>query len=217
MKILFLLPALLISFWLPAQKTGAFYSFGVKVFGKGKPMILIPGLKGDGAETYATTIKHYESHYKCYVITLAGFAGQPASDRDSDLLMGQRDELIEYVKQQHLNKPVLVGFSFGGVLALWMACTAPDLFGKLIDIDGVTFEAAIENPHINKDSLLGSDKANLAYWKTRTPAQVAHGDSVYHSAKSMKEAYEYLKRLVTDTSKIPLILEWDVASNYKAT
>ena len=200
-----------------AQSTHSSFSFSVKVFGKGKPMLFIPGQTGDGEETYSTTVKHYEANYKCYVITLAGFAGQPASKRDSDLLKGQRDELIEYMKEQHLKKPILIGFSFGGVLALWMECTAPDLFGKLVDIDGVPFEAAVENPRINKDSLLDSVKANLEYWRTRTPAQIAHGDSAYHSPQDMKEGFEYLKKLVTDTAKISLILKWDVASDYKAT
>ncbi len=54
------------------------YSFGVKITGHGPPMILIPGLKGS-ADTYNDVVRHYKDRYTCYVITLAGFAGQPPS------------------------------------------------------------------------------------------------------------------------------------------
>jgi N-formylmaleamate deformylase len=193
------------------------FSFGVKVFGKGKPMILIPGFKGNGEATFATTIKHYEDHYKCYVITLAGFAGQPASPRDSELLKGQRDELIEYVKQQHLYKPVVIGFSFGGVLALWMESTAPDLFGKLVDIDGVPFDAQLEDTSLNIDSFkLASEKI---YHKVMNVslAKIAYSDSVRHTESDKKAAFEYLKILITDTTKIQQVIDWDIVSDLKAT
>ena len=62
------------------------YSFGVRIIGKGKPMILIPGMKGS-ADTYNGVVAHYKGHYKCYVITLAGFAGQPPSGVHDHLLL----------------------------------------------------------------------------------------------------------------------------------
>jgi pimeloyl-ACP methyl ester carboxylesterase len=217
-KFFYLITAfLLLEFWVDAQTTQTPFSFGVKIFGKGQPMILIPGLKGDGPATYATTIKHYEDHYKCYVITLAGFAGQPASKRDSGLLKGQRDELIRYVKEQHLNKPVLVGFSFGAVLALWMESTAPDLFGKVIDIDGVPFDAALEEPDINIDSLQQATKKSYQKVLLISNERIVHFDSVRHTEKDKKEAFEELKNLITDTTKIPQVIEWDIVSDIKAT
>ncbi len=200
-----------------AQTSSTPFSFGVKIYGQGKPMILIPGLNGDGPATYATTVAHFKDHYKCYVITLAGFAGQPASQRDSELLKGQRDELICYVKEQHLNKPVLVGFSFGGVLALWMETTAPDLFGKLVGIDGVPFEDAIEKPNLNIDSLRDTIRQDYDYIRTFTPQQMAHRDSVRHSPKNEKAAFEFLKSMISDTTQIQQVMDWDRATNLKAS
>ncbi len=69
------------------------YSFGVRVVGSGKPMILIPGNKGS-ADTYNDVVAHYKSRYKCYVITLAGFAGEAPSDAHDHLLLKQRDDII---------------------------------------------------------------------------------------------------------------------------
>ena len=151
------------------------------------------------------------------MITLAGFAGQPSSRRDSDLLKGQRDELIAYVKEQHLNKPVLVGFSFGGVLALWMEAEAPYLFGKLVDIDGVPFEDAIEKPNLNIDSLRDTIRKDYEYIRAFTANQMAHKDSVYHSPKNEKAGFEFLKSMISDTAQIPQVMAWDKASNLKAT
>src|SRR5580700_9850957 len=94
------------------------YSFGIQIVGKGKPMILIPGYKGS-ADTYNDVVAHYKNHYKCYVITLAGFAGQPPSGAHDHLLQEQRDEIIRYIIQNNLHKPVLVCFSFGAGLGLW--------------------------------------------------------------------------------------------------
>src|SRR6201994_2043490 len=109
------------------------YSFGVRIMGKGKPMILIPGFKGS-ADTYNDVVAHYKDHYTCYAITLAGFAGQPSSGAHDHLLQRQRDEIIQYITDKHLNRPVIVGFSFGGVLATWIATTRPDLTGPLVDL-----------------------------------------------------------------------------------
>ena len=55
-------------------------SFRVQVTGHGRPMILIPGMASSG-DTWKSTVAHYESQYTCHVLTLAGFAGVPATDR----------------------------------------------------------------------------------------------------------------------------------------
>ncbi len=85
---------------------GPVYSFGPRIIGRGRPMILIPGLKGS-ADTYYDIVDHYKSRYKCYVITLAGFAGQPPSGVHDHLLLKQRDDIIRFIVDNHLHKPVL--------------------------------------------------------------------------------------------------------------
>jgi N-formylmaleamate deformylase len=76
------------------------YSFGLRIIGEGKPMILIPGLKGS-ADTYNDVVAHYKDHYKCYIVTLAGFAGQPASAELDHPFQEQRDELIRLIIDHH--------------------------------------------------------------------------------------------------------------------
>ncbi len=191
------------------------YSFGVRITGHGKPMILIPGYKGS-ADTYNDVVAHYKDHYKCYVITLAGFAGQPPSGVHDHLLQKQRDDIIAYIINEHLKRPVIVGFSFGGVLATWAATTRPDLTGPLIDIDGTPFDISLQTNPFNKDSLINDhivkyeklvDKPTT-YWKKR--------DSLYHTPASMKLGDPYVLKLVTDTNRLKEINIWDAASDFRS-
>ena len=199
--------------WLHAQKP----TFGVQVIGQGKPMILIPGLKGDGPETFASTVAHYKDHYTCYVITLAGFAGQPPSARQSDLLKGQRDDILEYIRQEHLQKPILLGFSFGGSLALWMASTEPSLFGPVIDLDGAPCDAVLETPNTNMDSLRKITDQHLSNIQHASPEMIARRDSMRNTPAVTKQSFEFLKSLITDTTKIPMVIRWDRASDMRAS
>jgi pimeloyl-ACP methyl ester carboxylesterase len=191
------------------------YSFGVRIVGKGKPMILIPGNKG-AADTYNEVVAHYKNRYKCYVITLAGFAGQPPSGAHDHLLLRQRDELIQYIIQHHLHKPVLVGFSFGAGLAMWIACTRPDLIGPFIDLDGTPFDAAVDADHFDKDSLIKANGARYQKLLLQGPAYWKRRDSIYHSPANNKLGFIEVQKLVSDTNRIAEIFRWDAASDFRS-
>jgi len=198
------------------DKDSTRYSFGIRIIGKGKPMILIPGNKGS-ADTYNDVVAHYKNNYKCYVITLAGFAGQPPSGLHDHLLLRQRDDIIRYIVDKHLRKPVLVGFSFGGVLAMWVACTRPDLIGPFIDLDGTPFDAAVDDPHLNKDSLVKAEGARYEFGLKQSPAFWKKRDSVYHSPARLKQGFIYVQKLVSDTNRIAETQKWDIASDFRSS
>ena len=109
--------------------------FEVKVSGHGRAMILIPGLSSGGG-TWDTTVDHFKDRYECHVLTVAGFAGVPRVP--SPMLDRVVDDLAEYVRAHHLAKPVVVGHSLGGFLALRLATKYPDLPGRIVDVDGYT-------------------------------------------------------------------------------
>jgi N-formylmaleamate deformylase len=118
-------------------------SFAVRVVGTGKPMILIPGLSCSGA-VWDATVEHFKHRYQMHVLTLAGFAGQPAIA--SPMLDTVRQELIEYIRLHRLERPVIVGHSLGGFIAYWVAATAPDVAGPIIAIDGMPYLADLFKP-----------------------------------------------------------------------
>ena len=206
----------LITLLLLAAQVRADYSFGIRLTGKGKPMILIPGNKGS-ADTYNEVVAHYAAHYKCYVITLAGFAGQPPSGAHDHLLLQQRNDIIRFITEKQLKKPVLVGFSFGGALAMWIACTRPDLIGPFIDLDGTPFDAAVDADNFNKDSLVKVYAKRYSFALQQTPQWWRRQDSVYHSPASYKRGFAYVQKLVSDSARIEETWKWDIASDYRSS
>jgi pimeloyl-ACP methyl ester carboxylesterase len=116
-------------------------AFHVDVKGKGKPMILIPGLSSSG-EVWDSTVARYQDRYRCYVFTLDGFAGQPRwTGPGDDFLNAVRDQLSAYIDQNHLDHPVVVGHSLGGFLALALAEKYPEKVGPLVIVDSLPFSA----------------------------------------------------------------------------
>lgn len=127
---------------------GAARPLAVQVAGtKGAPpMILIPGLT-NGSDVWKSTVAAFGDRHEMHLLTLAGFAGQPAVATDSGWLELMRDEVVKYARRNRLEKPVLVGHSLGGFLALWIAATTPDLPSAVVNIDGLPFLGATGDPN----------------------------------------------------------------------
>ena len=145
-------------------------SFAVKVEGTGRPMILVPGFASSG-EVWADVVAHYKSKYECHVLTLAGFAGVPAASPTS--LARVRDEIVEYVRSKKLDRPVLVGHSLGGFMAMWVASAAPELAGPVISVDGVPFFSALRNAAATPDGIRSQAEQIRKFYETLSAEQIA--------------------------------------------
>jgi pimeloyl-ACP methyl ester carboxylesterase len=119
---------------------------------RGRPaMILIPGLLSSG-DVWSATTAEFGADYDIHVLTLAGFAGVPATATEP-FLATTRDAVIRYIRDNKLDHPVIMGHSLGGFLAFWIAATAPDAVGPIVAVDGVPFLSALG------DSTMTADKA----------------------------------------------------------
>jgi N-formylmaleamate deformylase len=107
------------------------YPFAVTVRGEGPPMILIPGLACAGA-VWNDTVKRFEKQFQRHVLTLAGFAGEPA--RPGPFLDAVRDGILRYIRNKKLVRPVIIGHSLGGFLAYELGIVAPEVVGPLIAV-----------------------------------------------------------------------------------
>jgi N-formylmaleamate deformylase len=110
-------------------------AFSVEVKGHGRPVILIPGL-GCPSTVWRDTVAHLSAQpggYETHTLTLAGFAGAPRIDEP--VASTTVRELARYIRDRHLESPVIVGHSLGGVIAYWLAEDEPALVGPTIVVD----------------------------------------------------------------------------------
>lgn len=68
-----------------AAQCQASNSFNVEITGKGKPMILIPGLTCSCA-VWNEVVQRYSKKYECHTLSLAGFAGAPPVQHKGNFL-----------------------------------------------------------------------------------------------------------------------------------
>ncbi len=177
-------------------------SFRVGVAGDGPPMILIPGLSSSG-EVWASTVARYRTRYTCHVLTLAGFAGVPPLD--GPLLATARAELAEYIRANHLERPVVVGHSLGGSLALGLAIDHPELVGPIVIVDMVPFLAGAQMQAQTVEDARPAIAAMRAYLSTMTQAQ-------YVAYASTGAATRFMVRSDADHETIK---RWSAASDPK--
>ena len=175
-------------------------SITVEVTGRGKPMILIPGFVSSGV-VWKDVVEHYKDRFECHVVTVAGFAGAPAVPAPG--LARVRDDLISYVKARKLDRPVLVGHSMGGVLALWMAAAEPGLPGAVISVDGVPFLPALMNPAATADTARPQAAQMKALYESMTPVQLAAQSRLSFSA------------MISDQAKVDGATRWAETSDPK--
>ena len=177
-------------------------TFTVRVVGKGKPMLLIPGLNCTGA-VWDEAVAHYQSQYQCHVISLAGFGGTAPVDVTDPLLPAVRDQLLAYIKTQKLTKPIIVGHSLGGFMALALSAAQPDAIGPLVIVDSLPFLAAIQNPAATVETVKPTaDKMRQQMKQGHMPAAAQR---------------QMVAGMATDTARQSLIARWGMASDPATT
>lgn len=193
---------LAIMFCLPLQQVTAQKqpaSFKVEVTGKGQPMILIPGLTCSG-EVWNETVARYKKDYQCHVLTLAGFAGQPAIQSDK-FLETVRNELAAYIRQQKLKKPIVVGHSLGGFVGMWLSAREPDLVGRLVIVDSAPFMPALINPAITVEGGKAMAESMIKNMQSQTKEQ------------ANQTQLQVLRSMISDEANIAKAAEWGTASD----
>lgn len=182
------------------EKVNATPSFKVDKIGKGKQhMILIPGLTCPG-EVWTETVARYQNKYTLHVISLPGFAGTPAIETN-EYLKTMRDELIAYIKNNKLKKPILVGHSLGGFLSLWISAVEPDLVGPNFIVDALPFFPAIQDPSATVESMKPMAISMRNMMKDATPEQVKQSQQYY------------LSTMATAPDKLEIIGKWGIESH----
>jgi pimeloyl-ACP methyl ester carboxylesterase len=124
--------------------------FRVSTKGEGPPVLLIPGFTCT-EKVWEDTIAELSKSYECHVFTLAGFGDvEPIA---FPWLPKIKDALLRYINDKKLVKPVVIGHSLGGTLALWLATEKETWFKKLILVDALPSVGALMMPDFNSETI----------------------------------------------------------------
>jgi len=148
-KILCTLCAILITYCISAQKFEP-TTFSVEVKGKGKPVFFIPGLTCPG-EVWDEAVESFQEKYECHILSLAGFAGEPAIDFKDAFLPKVENEIVQYIENNLQQKPIIIGHSLGGFLALSINQQKGDLLEKIVIVDSFPFYSAAMIPNATEE------------------------------------------------------------------
>ncbi len=187
----------LIPFLGLAQKK---YPFDVKISGSGKQSIIfIPGFSCSG-DVWNDTKADYEKDYTCYTLTMAGFAGTPAQPNAS--FKGWEDGIAAFISDKKISKPIIMGHSMGGGLAMALAADYPALPSKVIVVDALPCLAALMDPSFKSKTPLDCSAI--------TNQMLSVSDEQFRQMQQQS-----MQRMVTDPAKQELVVNWSVKSDRK--
>ena len=176
------------------------YSFNVEIKGKGKPIILIPGLASSG-EVWKQTADTLQKKYECHILTLAGFANQKSINLENGFLPIVKNEITNYIKNELDEKPILIGHSLGGFLSLSIASSETELLSKIIIVDSYPFMSLAYNPNATVENVLPQAQ-------TMKEILLSMKDSIFVQQQKMT-----MPTMITDTTNIKTATKWSIQSD----
>jgi pimeloyl-ACP methyl ester carboxylesterase len=201
-KAAILICLMLFAFGLRADAQPKSENIDVKVIGANNAtnVILIPGLSSPG-DVWDSTVNALSDNYRFHVVSLPGFAGKAPVETDEPFIEAMASEIVNYIKNNDLKKPVLAGHSLGGFLSLYIGVHHPRLPAKIISVDGVPFLPAMTNPNITEESAepMANTMRNQILQMT--------------SDQRLARQKQVIATMVTDPEKQKTAVEWSMQSD----
>lgn len=195
------LTLLIISFLFPFQliaQTISDYPFEVEKSGNGnRTIVLIPGFACSG-EVWAETKAIYEKDFTCYVLTMAGFAGTEPGPNPS--FEKWKTGIADFIKAEKMVKPILIGHSMGGGLAMAIAADYSELVEKIIVVDALPCLAALAYPGFKQQE--NKDCSAMINQIIDLPEEQFH---------QMQKTS--MPQLIQNTEMLETVVNWSVASD----
>jgi pimeloyl-ACP methyl ester carboxylesterase len=117
----------------------------VEVHGKGKDVVLIPGLSSS-PRVWDATIAAVPG-YRYHVVHVAGFDGAaPGANATGPVVEPVAEEIARYIETARLKKPALIGHSLGGSWAMLVAARHPERVSRVMVVDMMPFMGAMFGP-----------------------------------------------------------------------
>lgn len=183
---------LIITLSLNAQQT-----FEVIVKGKGQPILFFPGFACTG-EVWDTTVVELSKNYECHIFTFAGFGG--VAPIEKPWLPKIKEGIIEYVTEQELKNPIIIGHSLGGALGLWLTTEENNPYSKLIVVDALPSTGALLIPNFKSENMVYDNPWNTQMLEMDTGA-------------FEKMAMQMANGMILNTEKQSQIKDWVLQSD----
>ncbi|AWG24908.1 alpha/beta fold hydrolase [Flavobacterium kingsejongi] len=184
---------LLLSIFAAAQE----YPFSIKS-GTGKQTLLfIPGFASSGT-VWNETVAALKKDYTCVVLTMPGFAG--VAPEQNPTFENWKAQIGRYIKNEKIEKPIVIGHSMGGALALAIAADFPDLTRKIVVVDALPCLMALTNPNFQANP------------NNDCTAMVQELTSMTNEQFIQMQQVS-IASLTTETSKFDEIVSWGVTSD----
>jgi len=179
----------------------AFISY--KIFGSGKPILLInggPGMNSNGFDGIASLLSKNNM-----VITYdqrgTGRSTLPKTDQSSismDLMLGDIETLRKHL---NIDKWIILGHSFGGMLASYYATIYPDHIEAMILSSSGGIDLGLLSGLSIESKLTRQESDSLHYWNERIAAGDTSHRARFGRGMALAPAYLYNKK------NVPIIAE----------
>lgn len=170
-----------------------------KIIGKGKPIILIHGM-ACAPEVWDEFVEKYQDKNELHLVRIKGFGNDEKAEANH-YLEEVKNELIQYIKNNKLKKPILIGHSMGGFLGLWAAAEAPELFGKIVSVDGVPYFPVLVMPGITPETAKAVSSQMTSAMSKMSP------EAALENQKMM------IASMIATEEKRPKVVEMGIKSN----
>ncbi len=108
--------------------------FSVEVRGRGRDVLMIPGLMS-GRHIWDAAVRATPG-YRYHLLQVSGFAGEPVRGNESGRILAPlAEEISRYIEAEGLERPAIVGHSMGGTLGMMLAARYPARVGRLMVVD----------------------------------------------------------------------------------
>ena len=103
-----------------------------KIFGEGKPLIILHGLFGM-LDNWQALAKEFACFFETHIIDLRNHGRSFHANQHNYELMSE--DLLSYLNAYNLDEVNLIGHSMGGKVAMTFACMYPERVEKLVVVD----------------------------------------------------------------------------------
>ncbi|MFC5270632.1 alpha/beta fold hydrolase [Adhaeribacter terreus] len=134
-----------------------------RTLGEGQPFVIMHGLFGT-SDNWQTLGKRFSETHKVYLVDMRNHGRTEHSHEFNYQLMA--DDILEFVKQENLQNPIIMGHSMGGKAAMNFALQNPEMLERLIVVD-----IAPKAYPVHHDQIIeGLKSVDLANLKSRNDA-----------------------------------------------